>query len=117
MDQKTKNILYPVSAILILAAALGYFSFPAVAGYVMIVGVLGVAIVTFTSPYPGESLRGKRLFNIQVFAVLLMAISASLMFLMISQWVVSLLLAGILTLYCSILLPKELEKEEKNKKS
>jgi phosphatidylserine synthase len=112
MTQQTKNILYPVSAILILAAAVIYYFLPAVAGYIMVAGVAGFAAVTFTSPYPGKSLRGKRLFNIQVFAVLLMFVSAYLMYEKINQWVITLLLAALFTLYSSVLIPRELEKEK-----
>ncbi|GAB6012498.1 hypothetical protein [Viscerimonas tarda] len=113
MNQKTKDILYPVSAIAILVAAVVYAFAPDVAGYIMIAGVAGFTFVTLTSPYPGKSIRGKRLFNIQLLAILLMIVSAALMFEKINQWVVTLLLAGIFTLYCSALLPKELEKENK----
>ena len=115
MNQNTKNIVYPISALLILLAAVIYYFLPDVARYVMIVGVIGLAAVTFTSPYPGKSIRGKRLFNMQVFAVILMAVSAVLMYMMMNQWVVPLLLSAILIFYSSILLPKELEKENKEK--
>ncbi|MDR1810553.1 MAG: hypothetical protein LBR34_09175 [Prevotella sp.] len=114
MNQRTKDILYPVSAMLILAAAVIYYFFPDAAGYIMVAGVAGFAAVTFTSPYPGKSLRGKRLFNIQVFAVLLMFVSAYLMYEQMNQWVITLLLAAVFTLYSSALIPGELEKEKKD---
>jgi phosphatidylglycerophosphate synthase len=114
MNKQTKNIILPVSALLILAAAAGYFFIPAVAGYLMIAGVAGYAAVTLASPYPGKSLRGKRLFRIQLFAVLLMAASAYLMYEQMNQWVVTLLLSAIFTLYTSVMLPKEWDREDKN---
>lgn len=115
MNQKTKDTVYFISAMLVLFAAVTYYFNPNIARYIMVPGVVGLGIVVFMSPYPGKSLRGKRLFNMQVFAVLLMAVSACLMFMMMNQWVVPLLIAGILILYSSVLLPKELEKENKEK--
>jgi len=109
---KTKSIIFQISAILILLAAIGDIIYPQIARYVMIIGVAGYAATTFTSPYPGKNIRGKRLFNISIFAVLLMVVSAYLMFTGTRQWVVTLLLAGILTLYCSIILPRVYKKEQ-----
>jgi phosphatidylserine synthase len=113
MNLQTKNILYRVSAVLILVAAIVYYFLSDMAGYIMVAGVAGFTAVTFSSPYPGKSLRGKRLFNIQVFAVLLMVVSAYLMHEKMNQWVITLLLAALFTLYSSVLISKELEKEEK----
>jgi len=113
MNRKTKDLLYQLSAILILLAAILYYFMPEIARYVMVLGVAGFGAFTFTSPYPGKSLRGKRLFNIQIFAVVLMVISAYLMFIMMNEWVIPLLISGLLILYCSLLLPKELQKENK----
>ena len=115
MDKRIKDISHFVSAVLIIVAAVLYSFVPEKAGYVMIAGVIGFAIVTFQSPYPGKSIRGKRLYGIQVFAVVLMSVSAYLMYAQMNQWVITLLLSAILTLYSAILLPKELEKEDKNK--
>jgi phosphatidylglycerophosphate synthase len=114
MTQQTKNILYPASSILILVAAVIYYFFPHIAGYILLAGVAGVALVTFTSPYEGESLRGKRLFNIQIVAVILMFISAYLMYEQMSQWVITLLLSAIFTFYSTVMMAKELEKEKNN---
>jgi phosphatidylserine synthase len=113
MNKQAKNIFFYVSSILILGAAIVYYFLPAIAGYLMIAGVAGFAAVTFTSPYPGKSFRGKRLFNIQIFAVLLMIGAAYLMNVQMNQWVILMLLAAIFTLYSSILISKELEKEGK----
>ncbi|NDV78009.1 hypothetical protein [Dysgonomonas sp. 511] len=106
-NQKTKNIFFQISAIVILLAAIVYYFEAGIAKYMMIAGVAGFTAVVFTSPYRGKSLRAKRLFNIQIFAVLLMAVSAYLMFVDINFWPVILLVSAILTLYCTIILPKE----------
>ncbi|MFR9165184.1 MAG: hypothetical protein ACLVKO_02740 [Dysgonomonas sp.] len=118
MNKKTKETIYQISALLILLAAVLWLFSPETARFVMIVGVVGFTITTFKTPYPGKSIRGKRLFNIQVFAVLLMIVSACLMFFYIKEWVIPLFISGILTLYCAILLPRtyEKEKEEGNEK-
>ncbi|WP_242034335.1 hypothetical protein [Dysgonomonas sp. BGC7] len=112
MNLKTKNIFFQIAAILILIAASMYSFNTIIAKYMMIVGVAGFAAVVFTSPYKGKSLRGKRMFNIQILAVLLMAVSTYLMFVDMSAWPVTLLIAALLTLYCSIILPKIYNKEK-----
>lgn len=117
-NQKVKNIFFQIAAILILLAAVVYYFDNSIARYVMIVGVAGFAAVTFTTPYPGKSIRGKRLFNIQILAVLLMIVVTYLMFIDMSGWVVVLLISALLTLYSSIVLPriyqKEQDEEDKN---
>lgn len=111
---KTKNIIFQISAILILLAAIVYNFYPQIAKCIIIVGVIGYAGTTFTSPYPGKNIRGKRLFNISIFATILMIVSAYLMFINTHQWVVTLLIAAILTLYCSIILPRVYKKEQED---
>lgn len=117
INPKVKNIFFQIAAILILVAAVVHSFHVEVAKYLMIVGVAGFAAVVFTTPYPGKSIRGKRLFNIQMFAVILMAVSAYLMFVDIGGWVVLLFVAAVLTLYCSIVLPLVYKKEREEDKS
>lgn len=117
ISPKVKNVFFQIAAILILAAAIIHSFNVEVAKYTMIVGVAGFAATVFTTPYPGKSIRGKRLFNIQVFAVILMAVSAYLMFVDIGGWVVLLLISALLTLYCSIILPNVYKKEQEDDKS
>ncbi|MDR2948489.1 MAG: hypothetical protein ACK5KL_04590 [Dysgonomonas sp.] len=115
-NTKLKNIIFQISAILILIAAATYFFRPDIAKFVMVAGVSGYAAITFTTPYPGKSLRGKRLFNIQILSVLLMCVSTYLMFIDMSGWVVTLLIAAVLTLYCSVALPMAYKKEQEEDK-
>ncbi len=112
ISPKVKDLFFKVSAILIVVAAIFYYSDSTIAKYIMAIGVAGFAATTFTSPYPGKSLRGKRLFNIQILAVILMAVSAFLMFNKTDGWVVTMLIAAVLTLYCSIVLPLIYKKEQ-----
>lgn len=117
INPKLKNVFFQISALLILLAAIIFYFDTIIAKYIMVIGVVGFAATTFTTPYPGKGLRGKRLFNIQIFAVLLMAVSAFLMFKNISGWVVTLLIAALLTLYATIAMSiaYKNEQEQENK--
>lgn len=115
-NPKVKNIFFQISAILILLAAVIYYFDVTVAKYMMVVGVAGFAATTFTTPYPGKSIRGKRLFNIQVLAVILMAVATYLMFVDMGGWVVLLLISAILTLYSSVVLASVYKKEKEESK-
>lgn len=112
---KPKDFIFKLSALLILAAAISYLFNPVVAAYIMAIGVLGFAAITFTTPYPGKSLRGKRLFSIQIFGIAFMAISTYLMFVQKNEWVISMLAAAFLLLYTTFMLSREYEKEKKDK--
>lgn len=118
LSPQVKNSIFQISALLILLAAILYSFSVGIAKYTMIVGVIGFAATIFTGKYPGKSIRGKRLYNIQVFAVLFFAVSAYLMFADMHEWVVTLLIASVLTLYSSIMLPRvyRKEQEEENQK-
>lgn len=120
ISDKNKDFIFRTSAILILISTIVNLFNPLVASYTMIVGVLFFTVTTFLSPYPGKNMRGKRLYNIQIFGVAFMIMSAYLMFVGQNEWVVTMLVAAILTLYSAYLLPrvyaKELE-DEKNKNS
>lgn len=116
MNPKIKNTIFQLSAILIVLAAIIHSFDTTIAKYAMIVGVVGFAFTTFTTPYPGKSLRGKRMFNIQIFAVLLMAVATYLMYIDYNGWVVILLVAALQTLYCAVMLPRIYEKEKNENK-
>ncbi len=116
VNNKLKNILFQASAILILIAAIIYYFDTTIAKYMMIVGVSGFAAITFTTPYPGKSIRGKRLFNIQILAAILMAVSTYLMFVDINGWVVILLISAILILYSSIIISQVYKQEQEDEK-
>lgn len=115
-DQKLKSIIFQIAAIAILVAAVLHFFNTDIAKWMMITGVAGFAAIIFTSPYPGKGIRGKRLFNIQILAVLLMCVTAYLMFIDLNGWVVTLLISSILTLYCSIAIPAAYKKEKEENK-
>lgn len=116
MNTKTKELIYQISAVTILFAAVFYLFQPDISRFVMIAGVVGFIYSTFTNRYQGNSLRGKRLFNMQVFAVVIMAAAAYLMYVYIKEWVVLMLISGILILYSSIMLSYIDKKEKENNK-
>ena len=106
-----KNIIFQIAAILILVAAVLYYFAPVVAAWIMVVSTAAFSVMTAKSPYPGKSIRGKRLFGFQVFACMLMVVSSYLMFMQHNEWVLTMIVAAFLLLYSSIMIPKELEKE------
>ena len=116
---KIKDFVYKLSAILILIAAVSFSFNPLVGKYLMVIGVIGFTITTFMTPYPGKSLRGKRLHNMHIFGVVFMVMSTYLMFVEMNEWVIPMLIAAVLIIYSSLLLPKVYAKEkseETNKK-
>lgn len=114
--EKIKDTVFKLSALLILLAAIVFEFNALVATVCMIVGVIGFAWPSFTTPYPGKSLRGKRLVSIRVFGVMSMAISAYLMFERMNEWVIFTLIGVLLTLYSAILIPREYAKEKNEDK-
>jgi len=119
-NEKTKDFIFKASAVLILIAAIVYLFNEKAASYTMIIGVAGFALTTFLTPYPGKSVRGKRLYNIRIFGVIFMIMATYLMFERYIEWVILMLISAIMTLYSSLLLPKiyrqELEEEKKKGK-
>lgn len=113
MNTKTKELIYQISAVTILFAAVFYLFQPNISRYIMIAGVVGFIYSTFTNRYQGSNIRGKRLFNMQVFAVIIMAAAAYLMYVYIKEWVVLMFISGILILYSSIML-SYIDKKENN---
>ena len=112
MKYNIKSFLYKASAILILVFTVIYSFQPTIAVWGMVVGVSMFSAITLTTPYPGKSIRGKRLFNFQVFACVLLVVATFLMYKQRNEWPVLLLISAIFLFYSSIVLQKELEKEQ-----
>lgn len=112
MKYNIKSLLYKASAILILVFTVIYSFQPIIAVWGMVVGVSMFSAITLTTPYPGKSIRGKRLFNFQVFACVLLVVATFLMYKQRNEWPVLLLISAIFLFYSSIVLQKELEKEQ-----
>ncbi|WP_298649871.1 hypothetical protein [uncultured Proteiniphilum sp.] len=107
-----KNVLFRVSGILILLSAVLYLFIPAVAPWIMAFAVGVFSVITFTHPYPGKSIRGKRLFNFQLFSCILMIVATYLMFRGRTEWVLAMMAGAIFLLYAAVVIPRELEKEK-----
>ena len=106
-----KNLIFQIAAILILFAAILYYFMPTVAAWIMVFATATFSVMTAKNPYPGKSIRGKRLFGFQICACMLMVVSSYLMFKQHNEWVLAMIVAAFLLFYSSIMIPKELEKE------
>ena len=112
MKHNIKSLLYKASALFILVFTVAYSFIPEVSVWGMVVSVSLFSAITLTTPYPGRSIRGKRLYNFQVIACLLMLVATFIMYKGRNEWPVLLLISAILLFYSSIVLSKELEKEK-----
>ncbi len=110
---KIKEYSFAVAAPIILIAGVGYAFVPVVAAWIMALGVFLYGVNVVLNPYPGVSMRGKRLFQFQVFAFFLMVMGTYLMFKQENEWPLPMLCAAVFILYSSIVIPKELKKEQK----
>lgn len=108
-----KTILFKISGVLILLSALLYMFYPAVAPWIMAFSVAVFSAITVTNPYPGKSIRGKRLFNLQILSCLLMIAATYLMFKNRSEWVLVMVAGAVFLLYSAFVLPIELDKENR----
>lgn len=111
MKYNFKNIVYKISALFILIFTIAYSFIPEWAVWGMVVSVSLFSAITLASPYPGKSIRGKRLFNFQVFACLLLVVATFLMYKQRNEWPVLLLISAIFLLYSAFALDIELNKE------
>ncbi len=107
-----KEFIYQISAAALLLAVILYFFIPEIAKWIAAVSVVSLSAVTATTPYPGKSLRGKRLFSFQVFSCVLMAVATYLMFVGNNAWALAMIAGAIFLLYAAIMIPKELDKEK-----
>lgn len=111
---RVKDSLFRISGILILLSAVLYLFIPVVAPWIMALSVAVFSAVTISNPYPGKSIRGKRLFNFQIFSCILMIVATYLMFRERNEWALAMIIGAILLLYAVVMIPRELEKEKGN---
>lgn len=107
-----KDKLFQISGVLILFSAILYMFSPVIAPWIMSVSVLVFSLITMKNPYPGKSIRGKRLFNFQLFSCLLMIASTYLMFKQRNEWPLVMIIGAFFMLYAVIAIPRELNKEK-----
>lgn len=96
---KFKKITFPISLLLILIGTVLFSFYPEIAPYILTAGTALYGAIVFTTPYPGKNMRGKRLFNMQIFSVLLMSAACYMMFAGYNLWVVLLLISAFLMVY------------------
>ena len=107
-----KSLLYKISAVFILISAMLYLVQPEIATWIMAVSVIAFTVVTAKTPYPGKSVRGKRLFNFQIISCMLMFVAVYFMHERNNLWALAILIAALFLLYSASQIPRELEKEE-----
>ena len=113
--RKPKELISQISAIFILLSAFGYLFIPSIAPWIMIIAVIVFSYTIITTPYPGKSIRGKRLFNFQVIACVLFIVATYLMFRNKNEWVLLLISGAVFLFYAAVFMPKEYEKENDKK--
>lgn len=111
---KYKDFVYKVSGILILTALVLYLFLPLPATWLMAISVVAFTVATALSPYPGRSIRGKRLYNFQLISCLFMFVAVYFMFQNNNVWILAMLAAAIFMLYAAIVIPIELKKDKLN---
>lgn len=109
---RVKDVLFRISGMLILISTALYLFIPAVAPWLMAFSVGAFSAIILSNPYPGKSIRGKRLFNFQIFACILMIVATYLMFRQRNEWVLAMAIGAVFLLYAVLMIPRELEKEK-----
>lgn len=109
------GFVYKFGAIWVLIATVLYLIVPDIAKWLMVVGVAALLLSTAFTPYPGKSVRGKRLYNFQIISCMLMAVSAYLMFTNNNIWALTMMVGAVFLFYAAIMIPKELEKDKLGK--
>ena len=107
-----KETFYKVSAIVVLLSSVLYAFVPEIAPWGMAVGVVGLTLTTITMKYPGKSIRGKRLFNLQIISSVFLLISAYMMLRQNMLWVLWFAVGSVLLLYSAIMLPIVYDQEK-----
>lgn len=107
MTTKTKDIIYFLSGIIVVAAAITHIlNFP-YATYAFAVGAVGIIYLRVTNLNSSENFRIRRLNKILAFSTILLIASGYLMFIKHNAWAVTLLLSAIFDLIVSYRMPKQ----------
>lgn len=106
-SKKIKTLIFQVGAIIILLSVFFYLELPKIAPFTMAIGSLGFIFATFSNRYEGNSLKGKRFYNLIVYAAILMAVATVLMFYKLWFWIPILIIAAILTIIGTLGIPKD----------
>ena len=99
MNDRFKNYLYYISAVLLLLSAILYLTHWSFVPYVYAGASAGIVLAYFMTPYKGNNLRLKRLHAMEIAAGLLLLVSAYFMFKNKNDWFVCLTISAVLQLY------------------
>lgn len=109
-----KTGIFVAGACLLLTGAASYITGWALSPYIYAIGAVLVAAIQFVSGYQGNNFTIKRLRRQQIFAAVLLLLTALFMFTTHgNEWIVSLTVAAVLELYSSLRISHEEEKERK----
>ncbi len=111
MKDRFNNILYIVSAVIILISTALYFKFPEIMRLSFSVAAAGLAVSRLSYQYKGENLRIKRLHRLQKLAPLFLIYASYLMYKPHNQWIPLLLAAAAIELYTTLMIEREEKKE------
>lgn len=107
MNEKTRTIIFNISALLLLAGAGLYLALPVVAPYLFAVGAAGIAISYLTMSTREMDFRKRRLHRYNILAGLLCIFASALMFSGRKEWVICLTISALFQLYTAFVAPKE----------
>lgn len=109
-----KTGIFVVGACLLLTGAASYITGWMISPYLYTAGAVLVAAIQFMSGYKGQNPTIKRLRRQQIFAGILLLLTALFMFTTHgNEWIVSLTVAAVLELYSSLRISNEEEKEKR----
>ncbi len=112
MNDKFKEYLFYISAVLLVLSAALYITGWSFVPYVFAVASAGVAIVYLTSPYRGDNLRLRRLNTQETIAALLLPFSSYLMFKGKNEWVLFLSVSALLQFYVAFIKSRNKKEED-----
>lgn len=108
-----QNILFPCSALLLVASAAAYAFVGERAVVPFAIGAAGMFVARLLRRYKGKNIRLQRLYRQETFSSMLFVAAAFLMYRTGGyDWVVLFIIATALQIYTAIFIPREEEKEE-----
>ena len=111
---KAINILYKISAVVLLLGAALKMTLPLYGAYIYIVGAVLFAAMQFLSRPPANSITLHRLiFQQQIGGICLVAAGVLMFTHVRNEWIVSMFIGALFELYTAYRIPQEIEKENR----
>lgn len=95
MSEKTRTIIFRISAILLLVGAVLYLNAPHVAAYIFAIGAAGITICYMTVSSAGMDFHQRRLHRYNILSGILCIFASGLMFNQRKEWIICLAIATI----------------------